>query len=49
MAIKTSRAITGFLSDDPRLSDNPDGQDRFYAPGGLKLRLRGTAVHNDRP
>lgn len=36
MAIKTSQAITGFISDDPRLSYTQDGQARFYARVGIK-------------
>jgi single-stranded DNA-binding protein len=36
MAIKTSQAITGFISDDPRLSYTQNGQARFYARVGIK-------------
>ncbi|WP_345750909.1 single-stranded DNA-binding protein [Microbacterium rhizophilus] len=36
MAIRTSQAITGFISDDPRLSYTQDGQARFYARVGIK-------------
>jgi single-stranded DNA-binding protein len=36
VAIKTSQAITGFISDDPRLSYTQDGQARFYARVGIK-------------
>ena len=31
MAIKTSQAINGFISADPRLTFSESGQARFYA------------------
>ncbi len=36
VAIRTSQAINGFISDDPRLSYTQDGQARFYARVGIK-------------
>lgn len=36
MAIKTSSAMNGFISDDPRLTYGQDGTARFYARVGVK-------------
>ena len=35
MAIKTSQAINGFISADPRLTFSESGQARFYARVGI--------------